>query len=201
MQTSRPYSQASSNRSSNKPTLQRKLKPRMKALSNVEDKLIIKDQSKNGNKMKFNHSMFLSNCNKTENEIKLNEIANNLSQTNFKNHFSDSCVCQDCTCGRHLCKLNNIKADLTKNTIYKKDFTKKGMVSSEVIYSKNYEKLKGPYLDMNSTQRSSFIERERIKVFKPIPKDLLKSEGPSQNMTTYKCVFAGHRGLNQYVLI
>lgn len=43
------------------------------------------------------------------------------------------CVCSECSCGRHLCKLNNIKPDLTKNTIYKQDFNRKSVLNPQII--------------------------------------------------------------------
>ncbi len=46
------------------------------------------------------------------------------------------CVCDSCNCGRHLCKFNNIKPDLTKNTIYKKDFLKKSTYAPKIVYAK-----------------------------------------------------------------
>jgi hypothetical protein len=54
---------------------------------------------------------------------------------------------------------------------------------------------------MNSTQRTSFIQKNGDKLERPKPDDLLKSYGPSPNLTTYKSLFPGHKGLNQYVLI
>ena len=98
-----------------------------------------------------------------------------------------------------MCKFNNIKPDLTKNTIYKQDFNKKNVFPKKIVFSKEYEKLNGPHLDMNSTQRESFIKRDGDKIERPIPEDLLKSEGPAQMLTTYKSLFPGHKGLNQYV--
>lgn len=124
-----------------------------------------------------------------------------LTETNFKNHSNvETCVCNECSCGRHLCKFtNNIKPDLTKNTIYKKDFLKKQMVQPKVIISPDTEKLKGPHLDMNSTQRTSFIDKVPQVVEKPRPEDLLHMKGPVLNMTTYKTTFPGYKGSNQYV--
>ena len=59
-----------------------------------------------------------------------------LTNANFQNHCTDECVCNECSCGRHLCKFNNIKPDLTKNTIYQKDFFKKAAPPAKIVYSK-----------------------------------------------------------------
>jgi len=50
------------------------------------------------------------------------KTASKLTDSNFCHHDEGSCVCNDCLCGRHLCKFNVIKPDLTKNTIYQRSF-------------------------------------------------------------------------------
>ena len=60
---------------------------------------------------------------------------------NFINHLSTECLCAECNCGRHLCKFNNIKPDMRKTTIYKKDFEKKHITPSQVLIAKEYNKL------------------------------------------------------------
>lgn len=52
---------------------------------------------------------------------------------------------------------------------------------------------------MNSTQRAHFTTRDGDKIERPIPEDLLKSQGPAPILTTYKSLFPGHKGPNQYV--
>lgn len=52
---------------------------------------------------------------------------------------------------------------------------------------------------MNSTQRAHFTNRDGDKIERPIPEDLLKSQGPAPILTTYKSLFPGHKGPNQYV--
>lgn len=71
-------------------------------------------------------------------------------------HDPNLCVCADCTCGRHLCQLHAIKPDLTKNTIYQKDFLKKNPITNKVNISKEYDRFKGPNLEINSTYLKDF---------------------------------------------
>jgi len=56
-----------------------------------------------------------------------------------------------CTCGRHLAKFKIIKPDMSKNTVYQKSFYEQKAIPNLVNLSKEYDKLKGPHLDMNST--------------------------------------------------
>lgn len=76
---------------------------------------------------------------------------------------------------------------------------KKQAVHPKIIISPDTEKLKGPHLDMNSTQRTSFLDKAPQVVEKPRPDDLLKNKGPVQNMTTYKMTYPGYKCQNQYV--
>ncbi len=99
-----------------------------------------------------------------------------------------------------MCKFNNIKPDMSKTTVYKKDFGGKSVTPSQIIYAKEYNKLDGPHLDMNSTQRAHFTNRDGDKLERPIPEDLIKRHGPTPVLTTYKSLFPGHKGPNQYVI-
>ncbi len=52
---------------------------------------------------------------------------------NFKHHNKDLCVCSDCTCGRHLCKLHAVGPNLSKISIYGKDYVKKSATPNKVV--------------------------------------------------------------------
>lgn len=92
-----------------------------------------------------------------------------------------------------------IKPDLTKNSIYQKSFIPQKAIPNIVNHDKEYEKLKGPHLDMNSTQREGFQGKAGDKVQRPIPEDLLHSCGPCSQLSTYSSHFPGYRGDNQYI--
>lgn len=85
-----------------------------------------------------------------------NKTASKLLDSNFDHHHEQNCICSDCKCGRHLCKLNVIKPDLTKNTIYQKSFYEQKAIPNVVNHDKEYDRLQGPHLDMNSTYREGF---------------------------------------------
>jgi hypothetical protein len=201
----RPASQASSTYSNSKPTFQKKLRPRIRGLSEVDDKL---NQSTdlNNHMNKTTQQFYSSRSHQIAPEPKdavnspFNQTMSKLTNVNFKNHCGEGCLCSECSCGRHLCKFNNIKPDLTKTTIYKKDFEKKAGLTGPIIFAKEYNKLEGPHLEMNSTQRQHFTNREGDKIERPIPEDELKCHGPAPILTTYKSLFPGHKGPNQYVI-
>jgi hypothetical protein len=52
--------------------------------------------------------------------------------------------------------MNVIKPDLTKNTIYQRSFHEQKFIPNIVNHDKEYEKLKGPHLEMNSTYLDGF---------------------------------------------
>jgi hypothetical protein len=98
-----------------------------------------------------------------------------------------------------LCKLKVIKPDLTKNTVYQKSFYHQKAIPNIVNHDKEYDKLKGPHLDMNSVYREGFKGKSGDSLSRPHPEDLLHSEGPSLNLSSYSAQFPGYRGDNQYV--
>lgn len=53
-----------------------------------------------------------------------------------------------------------MKPELTKSTVYNKDFGKKSFTPNKVVFAKEYDRLDGPYLLMNSTQRMAFSGRK-----------------------------------------
>jgi hypothetical protein len=87
----RPFSQASSSRSSNKPGFQTKLKPRIKGLDNIEDKL----NSSNHQEMNNTGTGFFSGRKQScqhdhniPNDSQFYQTASQLSTYNFQNHNS-----------------------------------------------------------------------------------------------------------------
>lgn len=92
-----------------------------------------------------------------------------------------------------------IKPDLTKNTIYQRSFNEKSAIPNEVNHDKEYDKLKGPHLDMGSTYGKGFKGSKGDDVERPHPEDLLHSNGPCPKLSSYTSQFPGYKGDNQYV--
>lgn len=84
--------------------------------------------------------------NSSNDQEDFNRTSASLKGANFKQHDPELCVCKDCLCGRHFCKMNNIKPDIPKHSIYKLDFSKKKPIQNKINISKNYDKLDGPHL-------------------------------------------------------
>ena len=95
--------------------------------------------------------------------------------------------------------MHQVYPDLSKNSIYQKDFYRKCPIENKVNISKEYDKLQGDHLEMNSIYLKDFPGNKGDKVEKPHPEDLLKTGGPSQNLTSYSSGFPGYRCENQYV--
>lgn len=95
--------------------------------------------------------------------------------------------------------MNTIKPDLSKRTVYQKSFYQQTPIQNIVNHDKEYEKLKGPHLDMGSTYGEGFKGRKGDKIERPIPEDLLHSNGPCPQLSSYSSQFPGFRGDNQYV--
>jgi hypothetical protein len=102
-------------------------------------------------------------------------------------------------CGRHMCKLNVIKPDLTKNTVYQKSFYEQKHIPNIVNHDKEYDKLQGPHLDLGSTYSNGFKGQNGDKLERPKPEDLLKSSGPCPQLSSYSAQFPGFKGDNQYI--
>lgn len=98
-----------------------------------------------------------------------------------------------------MCRLNVIKPDLTKNTVYQRSFIEQRAIPNVVNHDKEYDKLQGPHLDMNSTYLHGFKGKSGDKIERPKPEDLLKSNGPCPQLSTYSSQFPGFRGENQYI--
>ena len=73
-------------------------------------------------------------------------------------------MCSDCHCGRHLCRLNVIKPDLTKHSIYQMSYVRQQQVPNLVNHDKEYSRLQGPHLDINSTYLQGFTGKPGDKV-------------------------------------
>ena len=123
-----------------------------------------------------------------------------LTQERFSHHESKECMCEECDCGRHLCHFKSVKPDFKKTTIYKQQFDKKAVTPSLVLHAQEYDKLKGPHLDMASTYSKGFGNKKgKDALDRPKPEHLLHSGGPIGELTTYGMAFPGHKGSNQYV--
>ena len=65
-----------------------------------------------------------------------------LTGESFRHHNPELCVCDACTCGRHLCQLHKVvRPDMTKTSIYGQDFYKKKPVENKINISKEYNRL------------------------------------------------------------
>lgn len=59
--------------------------------------------------------------------------------------------------------------------------------------------MKGPYLSLDSSYAKGFSPRKGDDLERPKPEDLLKTGGPSPQLSSYKADYPGHKGKNQYV--
>jgi len=73
------------------------------------------------------------------------------------------------------------------------------VIPNIVNIDKEYERLKGPHLDMNSTHREGFKGLPGDKLERPRPEDLLHSNGPCPQLSSYSANFPGYHGDNQYI--
>jgi hypothetical protein len=108
---------------------------------------------------------------KTRNYHHFDELDHTLHQLNFNHHREDSCLCNDCSCGRHLCKLNIIKPDLKKSTIYQKNFGMKKPNEILVVKQEDVSPLKGDHLDLNSLYLKDYQHNAGDKLERPKPQD------------------------------
>ena len=92
-----------------------------------------------------------------------------------------------------------VKPELTKNSVYQRSYYNKQFIPNEVNHDKEYDKLKGDHLDINSIYKDSFKGKNGDKVERPHPEDLLHSKGPAPKLSSYSAQFPGYRGDNQYV--
>ena len=92
-----------------------------------------------------------------------------LYNANFNHHDPNLCVCEDCLCGRHLCKLHAIAPDMSKGTVYRQSFRKRGGVPNLVLKAEDAPKNNGPHLDINSIQKKDYSGRKGDDTSRPKP--------------------------------
>lgn len=127
------------------------------------------------------------------------QTSEHLTNNNFMHHSEEGCLCKECNCGRHLCKLNVIRPGFTKKTVYKRSYFKQTPIQNVVNHDKEYERLKGPFLELGSIYSEGFKPVKGDELTRPHPEDLLHPAGPSLQLTSYSTEFPGFRGDNQYV--
>ena len=66
-------------------------------------------------------SLHHDNTGKAPKEDVFAQTASKLSNVNF-NHHNESCLCHECHCGRHQCKLKVVKPEFTKNSVYQRSY-------------------------------------------------------------------------------
>ena len=88
---------------------------------------------------------------------------------------------------------------MSKASIYQKDYPKKKSIENKVYIAKEYDKMDGPHLNLNSTQGKDFTPKKNDDLNRPKPEDLLKTGGPCPNLSSYAQDYPGHHGDNQYV--
>lgn len=103
-----------------------------------------------------------------------------------KLHDSDLCVCEHCTCGRHLCNIHvHDKPKINHNSLYKRDYNKKG-TTRHIMPLRHAE---SPSIDGKitpySTYGKDFYNKARSMDSRMRPEDCIKSEGPFSGVTTY----------------
>ena len=97
--------------------------------------------------------------------------------------------------------MQTLKPDLTKYTSYRKSFTSSKPVPNQINISKEYDKLQGPHIGLDTSYGKSFHPNAGDKIERPKPEDLLKTGGPSPFVTSYREQLPGHKTVNQYVPI
>lgn len=90
----------------------------------------------------------------------MRKTSGKLLSTNFSHHDPNLCVCESCTCGRHLCKLHNVKPDLSKSSIYKQSYPRKDPIPNLCNKAGEYSKLQGPHIGMDSNYHKDFLPRK-----------------------------------------
>lgn len=133
---------------------------------------------------------------KNQEEEAVEKIIRELS---FSHHKEESCMCGDCNCGRHLCKLTSKQTDIKRQTIYKSTFKPQKYTQSVIVKPIDTEPLKGNHLDLKTEYFKQYDNRKMEKIERLKPDDTLKFSGPPQTITTYGTFHPGHKGGNQYV--
>lgn len=121
-------------------------------------------------------------------------------ERSLSHHNPELCLCSDCNCGRHLCQIkSNLKPILTKTTVYKQSYHRKHSFENKINRVWEYDRLKGPHLEMMSNYQKDFDPKKSERSMKNKPEDLIKTGGPLCFLTSYSAGFPGHKGANQYV--
>ena len=81
-------------------------------------------------------------------------MASKLLETNVRHHDPELCVCSDCDCGRHLCKVHAIKPDLTMRTSYNSNYHKKLNIPNLIVKPTESGQMKGSHLEMKTSYQS-----------------------------------------------
>ncbi len=84
------------------------------------------------------------------------KTSSKLFETNFKHHDTSLCVCETCNCGRHLCKLKNVKPDLSKMSIYKQSYDRKMPIPNKINRASEYDRLMGPHINHDTIYKKDF---------------------------------------------
>lgn len=92
-----------------------------------------------------------------------------------------------------------LKPSLSKKTNYQHSFFPQKAAPCLVVYAKEYKPLKGPNLEMRSTYEGGYTGRDGDEIERPRPQDIIQTEGPTADLTSYAVEFPGHKGSNQYV--
>lgn len=71
-----------------------------------------------------------------EDEDMFAKTASKLQEASFIHHDNKNCLCSECKCGRHYCKLKVVKPNLTKKTVYQHSFYKQQAVPNDVNHHK-----------------------------------------------------------------
>ena len=161
----RPISQREYSTSSKKPEFQTKFKSRQGGTFDSKHLNASVDTDRMAQTQRSHHNH--GECVFKEDQFA--KTASKLSNSNFSHHDPENCLCNDCSCGRHLCKMHVIKPDLTKNTIYQRSFYEQKVIPNLVNHDKEYDKLKGPHLDMNSTYSNGFRGKKGDNIERPHP--------------------------------
>lgn len=94
-----------------------------------------------------------------------------------------------------------MKPTLKLKSIYNEDFRPKESSSATVVVAKETDNTQDGYLDLRTIYLKDYQVFQADKVEKYKPMDVLKFEGPIQQLSSYAHLYPGHRGANQYVIL
>ena len=128
------------------------------------------------------------------------EMSKSLLYSTLQQHPHE-CLCQDCTCGRHLCKLEASSLPFSMVSSYKLHYPPRNPYRQrEATRPASARVPETPLLTGKSTYLDDFTEVAGDPLQRPKPDDLLKCRGgPGAELTSYKEEYPGHRGRNQHV--